>query len=94
MNYFIYDKRKLYFHLYWKHIIYGNLIQVRKLDKCKNLNIIFIASELNDLFDYCNLMNSNNVILVIEDPYLLKKINQARNVKFYELSDVLKKYMK
>lgn len=91
MNYCIYDRRKLYSHFYLKYIIYGNLFHIEKLNKCKNLNIIFIASELNDFFDYCNLINSNNVILVIEDPYLIKKINTARNVKFFRLSDVLNK---
>lgn len=93
MNYCIYDNRKLYYHLYWKYIIFGNLIRVKKINKCRNLNVIFIVSELDDFFDYCNLNNSNNVILVIEDPFLVKKITTARNVEFFKLSDVLKKHL-
>lgn len=91
MNYFIYDKKKLYLHLYWKYIIYGKLIRIKNLNNCNNLNIIFIATEINDFFDYCKIKSDNNVILIVEDPFLKKTITTARNVKFYKLSDILKK---
>lgn len=93
MNFFIYDKNKLYFHLYSKYIINDGLISIKNFSNCKNLNIIFIASEINDFFDYCKIKSDNKVILIVEDPFLIKKIIIARNVKFCKLSDAIKKYV-
>lgn len=90
MKFLIYDLKKYYYHQYWKFIISDKLIPVDEIEDCNDMNIIFIASEASELFYLGRILNSNNIILVIEDPCLKKKVSLAKNIKFDSLNNVLK----
>lgn len=91
MKYYIHDPQKKNYHLYKDLIIKRKLYFLNKLSAEKDLNVIFIASKLSDLYDYSNLKKDNNVILIIENAFLLEKIVLAKNIVFHRLQDFLEK---
>lgn len=91
MKYYIHDPQKKNYHLYEDLIIRRKLYFLNKLSDEKDLNVIFVASKLSDLYGYINLKKDNNVILIIENIHLLEKIVLAKNIAFYRLEDFLKR---
>jgi len=92
MKYYIFDPDKVHLSTSKKYVLQNKLLFLDNTKNIRDLDIIFVATSYNHLYEYCRLNRENNVFLVVENSLLKREFKKAKFIMIFTFNVFLKRF--